>query len=97
MNSSASPTLTLLAEPEIQVEVSPGLSCQARWVCAGIALRAMTAVRSDDVSKTWGFWPGPGTLWTRVPAGMSTLSGEPAAVESVNASTAELATPGEGT
>src|SRR5579871_5336046 len=64
MNRSASPTLMLLAEPVIQVVVSPGLSCQGISVCAGRALSAMTAVRSEEVSKTWGVWPGPNALDT---------------------------------
>ena len=49
------------------------------------------------VSKICGVWLGPGDALHPMPAGMSTLSGDPAALESVNASTAEAATPGEGT
>ena len=38
MNSSASPTLILFAVPAIQVLVSPGDSCHASDVRAGMAL-----------------------------------------------------------
>src|SRR5579883_2724657 len=95
--SSASPTLILLAVPSIQVLVSEGESCHGRAVCAGNAFHAMTAVRSADVSKTCGVCPGPGMLCTRVPAGMSTLSGDPGALLSVKARMSEAATPREGT
>ena len=64
--------------------------------CAGIAFDAMEAVRSLAVSKTAGVWPGPGTLCTRVAAGIRTLSGEPGASLRVNAMKAEAGTPGDG-
>src|SRR5580704_5458028 len=97
MKRRASPTLMLLAVPAIQVEASPALSCQGVSVCAGMAFSAMTAVRSEEVSNICCFCPGPGTLWTRVPEGMSTLSGEHTALERVKASMAEADTPGDGT
>ena len=83
--------------PATQVLVSAPDSSHGIVVCAGSAFQATSAVRSEDVSKTCGVWPGPGTLCTRVPAGIGTLSGDPGALDSVKASTAEAATPGEGT
>ncbi len=76
MNSRASPGLILFATPAIQVLVAPFGNCHGKLVCAGIALHSISAVRSEDVSKTCGFWPGPGTLCTRVPVGITTLSGD---------------------
>ena len=63
---------------------------------AGMELPAMVAVRSEEVSKTCGVWFGPGILCTRVPAGIGTVAGEPGAEPSVNASTVDALTPGEG-
>ena len=65
-------------------------------VCAGIAFWAINAVMSLEVSNTCGCCPGFGTLWTRVPAGIRTLSGEPGALVRVKARNVEAATPGEG-
>src|SRR5580700_7099294 len=95
-NSSASPGLMLFAVPAIQVVVSAPLSCQVPETWAGSAFQPGWAVRSALVSKTWALWPGPGTLCTRLPAGITTLGGEPGAADRVKASTAEAATPGEG-
>ncbi len=86
----------LLAVPAIHVLVSPLASAHASVVCAGSAFQPIWAARPEEVSNTCGVWPGPGTLCTRVPAGMRTFSGEPGALDSVNASAAEAATPGEG-
>jgi len=64
---------------------------------AGSAFQAARAVRSAEVSNTCGDWPGPGTLCTRVPAGIGTTAGDPGADASVNASVADADTPGDGT
>src|SRR5690242_19825531 len=85
INRSASPILMLLDVPAIQVEVSLPIRVQGCVVAAGIALLAMVAVRADDVSNTCGDCPGPGTLCTRVPAGIGTVAGEPGAVARENA------------
>src|SRR5277367_2713992 len=95
--SSASPTLIALAVPLIHVHTSDPKSFQGISVDAGSALQPITAVKSAEVSNVCGLWPGPGMLCTRVLAGISTLSGAPGALERVKASTAEAATPGEGT
>src|SRR5215469_704427 len=96
MKRSTLPGWILLAVPAIQVEVSLPKSCQGCEVAAGMALLAMVAVRGVEVSKTCGDWPGPGTLCTRVPAGMGTIAGEPGAVARLKARTVEALTPGEG-
>src|SRR6516165_7102072 len=96
MNSSTSPMLMLLDVPAIQVEVSLPIRVQCCDVATGIALLAMVAVMADDVSNTCGDCPGPGTLCTRVPAGIGTVAGDLGAVASENANTVDALTPGEG-
>ena len=65
-------------------------------VTAGMALAAMVAIRSEEVSKICGVCPGPGTLCTLVPCGMGTVAGEPGDVASVKTSVVDALTPGDG-
>jgi hypothetical protein len=96
MNKSAFPGWMLFEVPTTQVEVRFPVSCQGWVVAAGMALAAIVAVRSAEVSKTCGVWPGPGMLCTRVPAGMGTVAGEPAEEARVKTRTVDALTPGEG-
>src|SRR5262249_33224597 len=95
-NNRPSPAVRLRPVPWMVVEVSWALRPHAIVVCAGMALCAIRAVRSLDVSNIAADWPGPGTLCTRLPALIRTLSGEPGASFSVNARKADAATPGDG-
>ena len=94
-NRIASPGLSPVAVPSSQSDVVTALQSTGFVVTAGMAFQAIRAVSGAAVSKMAGGWSGGGTLCTRVPIGIVTGSGAPAASFSVKASGAEAETPGE--
>ena len=62
--------------------------------CGSRVFQAARAASGVTVSKVWGssFWPG--TLNTRVPAGIWARPGAPGASSTVKANTVPAATPG---
>ena len=95
-NRIESPGFSPVAVPVSHSEVLTVVQSTGLVVIAGSALCAIRAMSGAAVSNVTGCWPGAGTLCTRVPASITTGSGEPAASFSVKASGADAATPGEG-